>query len=78
MRKQLHHAKVRWPSVVELALWPYATRKSTYLRNCLPDKEDASSPLEKFSNVTVDPKLKGNQSFGCKIYALQNYLTVGV
>ena len=56
-RKQLQHAKSRWPSAVELSLWPYALRQATHLRNCLPNKEDASLPLERFSKTSVAPKL---------------------
>ena len=57
-RKQLHHAKSRWPSAVELALWPYALSQASHLSNCLPDKEDASYPLEMFFKTSVSPKLR--------------------
>ena len=76
-RKKLHHAKARWSSAVELVIWSYALRQATYLCNCLPDKEDASSLLERFSDVTVSPKLKEDLSFGCPVYYLQNRLTGG-
>ena len=58
--KQLHHAKVRWPSTVELALCYYALRQVIYTHNFLPEKEDSTSPLESFSYITVTPKLRGN------------------
>ena len=58
--KQLHHAKVRWPSTVELAVCSYALIQSTYTHNFLPEKEDSTSPLERFSNITVTPNLRGN------------------
>ncbi len=35
-RKQLLHAKQRWPQVVSIALWPYALRSVAYLHNVLP------------------------------------------
>ena len=57
-RKQLQHAKSRWPSAVKLALWPYASRQATHLRNCLQDKEDASSLLERFSKISIAPKFR--------------------
>ena len=57
-RKQLQHAKSRWPSAVKLALWPYAPRQATHLRNCLQDKEDASSLLERFSRISIAPKFR--------------------
>jgi hypothetical protein len=45
-RKQLLHAKSRWPSAIEINLWPYALRTANDIRNTIPDKEDGSSPLE--------------------------------
>ena len=57
--KQLHNVKTRWPNAIELTLWPYALRQSTHLINCLPDKEDTSYPLERFSKISVAPKLRG-------------------
>jgi hypothetical protein len=47
------------------------------LRNSLPDKEDASSPIERFSRVEVGPHLKENHRFGCPVYALNNRLQSG-
>ena len=76
-RKQLLHAKARWPSAVELSLWPYALRSANHLRNTLPDDEDGSSPLERFARSEVAPKLKENHTFGCPVYALQNRLQAG-
>ena len=76
-RKQLHHTKARWPSAVELALWTYTLQKYTYLWNFIPDKEDAYSPLDRFSNVIVDPKIKENHSFGRPVYALHNHIPGG-
>ena len=63
-RKKLHHEKSRWPSSVELALWTYELRQATHLINCLPYKEDTSSPLERLSNISVELKLRENLSFG--------------
>ena len=74
-RKQLHHAKARWPSAVDLELWPYALRQETHPRNCLLDKEDASSILERFFKTSVAPKIKENHEFGCPVFALQSRLT---
>jgi hypothetical protein len=45
-RKQLLHAKARWPEAIEINLWPYAIRNANDIRNTIADKEDGSSPLE--------------------------------
>ena len=54
-------------------MWPYTPRQATYLKNCLPDKGDASSPLEMFSNVTVVPKLKEINHLGA-LYMLSRII----
>ena len=76
-RKQLLHAKARWPEAVELNLWPCALRVANHLRNTSPDKEDGSSPIERFARTEVAPKLKDNHAFGCPVCALQNQLASG-
>jgi hypothetical protein len=73
-RKQLLHAKSRWPSAIEINLWPYALRTANDIRNTIPDKEDGSSPLERFCRTNVSPKLRHNHTFGCPVYALDNRL----
>jgi hypothetical protein len=35
-RKQLLHARQRWPAAIHLALWPYALRSAVSLHNTLP------------------------------------------
>jgi len=76
-RKSLLHAKARWPTAVELYLWPYAIHSANHLRNTLPDSKDGSCPLERFARADVAPKLKENHAFGCPVYALQNQLAAG-
>ena len=76
-RKQLLHAKARWPSAIELNLWPYALRNANDIRNTLADKEDGSSPLERFCRSEIRPKLRHNHTFGCPVYALHDQLQGG-
>jgi hypothetical protein len=76
-RKQLLHAKARWPSAIELNLLPYALRNANHLLATIPDREDGSCPLERFSQSNVSPLLKSNHTFGCPVYALQNRLQAG-
>ena len=73
-RKQLLHAKARWPSAIEINLWPYALRNANDIRNAIPDKDDGSSPLERFCRSEVRPKLRHNHTFGCPVFALDNRL----
>ena len=73
-RKQLLHAKSRWPSATEINLWPYALRNANDLRNSLLDREDGTSPIKRFGNVPVAPRISHNHTFGCPVYALSAQL----
>ncbi|KAL3827268.1 hypothetical protein ACHAXA_004743 [Cyclostephanos tholiformis] len=53
-RKQLLHARHRWPAAVHVALWPYALRNAALLHNNLPTLEDGTSRLELFSSIRVE------------------------
>ena len=76
-RKKLLHAKARWPSAIELNLWPYALQNANHLLATLLDREDGSCPLERFSKSDVSPQLKSNHTFGCPVYDLQDSLQAG-
>jgi len=76
-RKSLLHAINRWPKVMDLSLWPYATRYAVFLHNVLPSQEDGRSRLEVFGNFSVGHRLSDCHTFGCPVYALQNALQGG-
>jgi len=76
-RKQLLHARQRWPAAVHLALWPYALRSACYLHNNLPVLEDGTSRLEKFSGIRVGTRMKDFHAFACPVFALQTALASG-
>ncbi|KAL7478239.1 hypothetical protein ACHAW6_004009, partial [Cyclotella cf. meneghiniana] len=42
-RKQLLHAKARWPKCIHLALWPYAMRCALHVYNTAPILDDGTS-----------------------------------
>jgi hypothetical protein len=62
-RKQLLHARARWPQAVHLALWPYALRNAALLHNTLPVLEDGTSRLELFSSIHVGSNMKHVHTF---------------
>jgi hypothetical protein len=76
-RKQLLHAKARWPAAVTTNMWPYALRNTHHMRNSLPDSKDGKCPFERFSGVEVAPNLKSNHTFGCPVYAINSRLASG-
>ena len=76
-RKQLLHARARWPAAVHLALWPYALRSAALLFNSLPVLEDGTSRLKKFSLIRVGMNMKHLHTFGCPVFALNNALAAG-
>ena len=76
-RKQLLHARARWPAAVHFSLWPYALRNAALLHNSLPVLEDGTSRLELFSSIRVGSNLKHVHTFACPVFALQNELASG-
>ena len=76
-RRQLHHAKARWPEAVTVNLWPYALRNANHLKNTLPDKPNGTCKLQRFAGVQVEPNLKNNHTFACPVYALDSRLASG-
>lgn len=76
-RKQLLHARHRWPAAVHLALWPYALHNAAVLFNSLPVLDDGTSRLEKFSSICVGAAMRSFHAFGCPVFALHNSLASG-
>ena len=76
-RKQVLHAKARWPKAVSIHLWPYALRNANYLRQVTPDQTDGTCPLQRFSGGDISHNPKVHHAFGCPVYALQNTLASG-
>jgi hypothetical protein len=76
-RKQLLHAKARWPAAVTTNMWPYALGNTQHMRDSLPDSKDGTCPFEIFSGVEVALNLKSNHTFGCPVYALNSRLASG-
>jgi hypothetical protein len=76
-RKQLLHARARWPAAVHLSLWPYALRNAALLFNTMPVLEGGTSRLERFSSIQVGANMKHIHTFGCPVFALHNTLAKG-
>jgi hypothetical protein len=76
-RKQLLHARARWPIAVHFALWPYALRNAMLLHYSLSILEDGTLRLELFSSIRVGANMKHMHTFGCSVFALQNALPLG-
>ena len=70
----LLHAINQWPNMLSIHLWPYAFRHANEVFNTLPYHQDGASPLERFNNVAVSPKIRHFNAFGCPAYVLDNKL----
>ena len=73
----LLYAMRKWPRVIIANLWPYALGYMNDVANATPNKGEEITPLEKFSSVSVAPKLRHFHSFGCPAYVLDNILQGG-
>ena len=76
-RAMLLHAKRRWPTAVTANLWPYAIRMANDVHNFAPSIKDGVSPIERFSQVQVAPRVRHSHTFGCPVYVLDGKLQVG-
>ncbi len=71
-RTMLLHAKQRWPNAVTTNLWPYAMRMANEVSNFSPGIRDGISPLEKFAQLAIIPRVKHSHTFGSPVYVLDN------
>lgn len=76
-RTMLLHAKQRWPNAVTSNLWPYAMRMANEESKFSPGILDGISPLEKFGQVAVSPRVKHSHTFGSPVYVLDRQLPEG-
>jgi hypothetical protein len=78
-RSMLLHAKQRWPSAITSNLWPYAMRMASDVINMSPglEEDDGLSPMEKFTQVSVSPRIKHSHTFGSPVYVLDSRLQSG-
>jgi hypothetical protein len=58
-------------------LWPYAIRMANEVHNFSPSIKEGISPIEKFSQVQVSPRVKHCHTFGCPVYVLDGKLQAG-
>ena len=71
------YAMNKWKKMILICLWPYAMQHSNDVANSTPRKGEDESPVEKFSGVSVRPKLRHFHAFGCPTYVLDNALQSG-
>jgi len=76
-RRLLLHAKSRWSKAIHDSLWPYALLTFNTINNQLPDLVNGSCKVEKFTNVSVAPRLKSFHTWGCPVFALDDNLQSG-
>ena len=75
-RAMLVEARHRNP-LVKNFLWPLALLQDSEMRRYLPRKNETVSPLEKFSRVEVQLKIRHFKPFGCPAYVLSAPLQEG-
>jgi Reverse transcriptase (RNA-dependent DNA polymerase) len=69
-RAMLLHAAHRWPAAITANLWPYAVRMANDSINSAPQVGIGQSPMERFTQVDVAPRVKHSHTFGCPVYVL--------
>jgi hypothetical protein len=76
-RTSLLHGMNRWPSAVNIHLWPYALRFANDIHNATPAKTTEESPVETFSGIKVRPSVLHFHSPFCPAYVLHSGLQGG-
>ena len=78
-RTMLIHANARWPEAITANLWPYTVRMANDTINATPSfqHKDRRSPVQVFSNTTVNVNEKHWKTFGCPTYVLNSNLQQG-
>ena len=76
-RTSLLHAMNRWPSAVNVHLWPYALRFANDVYNAAPSIKTGRSPLESFSGTPVRPQVLNFHPPFCPVYVLHSGLQGG-
>jgi hypothetical protein len=76
-RAMLLHAAHRWPAAVTANLWPYAVRMANDSINSAPQVPTGLSPMERFTQVDVAPRVRHSHTFGCPVYVLDAQLESG-
>ena len=75
-RTALIHAVRRWPDAINAYLWPHALRTANETFNNTP-KNGTSSPIENFSQIPIEVRLRNYHPFGCPAYVLDSDLATG-
>jgi hypothetical protein len=76
-RTSLLHAMHRWPSAVTINLWPYALRCVNDVYISTPHLKTGHSPLERFSDTAIRPKVLNFHPPFCPVYVLHNGIASG-
>jgi hypothetical protein len=77
-RTSLLHAMKKWPSAINVHLWPYAMRYINDINNYVPRKGRQESPMELFGSLKQkNKKLYQFHHFGCPVYVLDHHLQSG-
>ena len=76
-RTSVMHAQQRWSNAIISNLWTFALEMANEVHQYMPSLKYSISPLEKFSQVAVRPKISSLRHFGCLVYVLENALATG-
>ena len=75
--KSLLFTKARWPSAIDLSLWPYVVRELVHVYNNIPIRYGERSCMELLYSTKVGAKIHILHTFLYPVYALQNGLESG-
>ena len=76
-RTGVMHDQQRWYNAIISNLWQFSLKMANDVHQSMPSLKDSISPLEKFSQFAVRPKISSLRHFGCPVYVVENTLATG-
>jgi hypothetical protein len=71
-RSSLILAIERWPTAIDIRLWPYAIWRAAHVMNYSIKMGKGKCPMEVMSRVEITPNPVNKHPFGCPVYVLDS------
>jgi hypothetical protein len=77
-RSSLIHAIQRWPTALDVRLWPNAIRRAAHALNYTCKIGKDKCPMEILSKAEISPNPLNEHPFGCPVYILDQKVQGGM
>ena len=74
----LLHAKIHWPDMITIMLWPFSLKMATDRLNNFMKNNEGLSPNDVLSGVRADLYFRDFHVFRCPVFVLDQCLQIGI